>query len=43
MFRVGFEPTSPVFEREKIVHTFDLAATVIDPFNLAVVKLFALV
>jgi hypothetical protein len=28
--RVGFEPTIPVFEREKTVHTSDHAATMID-------------
>jgi hypothetical protein len=27
--RVGFEPTNPVFEREKTVHALDRAATVI--------------
>jgi hypothetical protein len=29
MPRVGFEPTFPVFERAKIVHALDRAATVI--------------
>jgi hypothetical protein len=29
MPRVGFEPTIPVFEREKTVHALDHAATVI--------------
>jgi hypothetical protein len=29
MPRVGFEPTSPVFEWAKMVHAFDRAATVI--------------
>jgi hypothetical protein len=29
MFRVGFEPTIPVFERANIVHALDCAATVI--------------
>jgi hypothetical protein len=29
MPRVRFEPTIPVFEREKTVHALDLAATVI--------------
>jgi hypothetical protein len=29
MPRVGFEPTIPAFERAKIVHALDLAATVI--------------
>jgi hypothetical protein len=29
MPRVGFEPTTPVFERAKIVHALDRAATVI--------------
>jgi hypothetical protein len=27
--RLGFEPTTPVFEREKTVHALELAATVI--------------
>jgi hypothetical protein len=30
MPRVGFEPTTPVFEQVKNVHTLDRAATVID-------------
>jgi hypothetical protein len=29
MSRMGFEPTSPVFERAKTVHSLDRAATVI--------------
>jgi hypothetical protein len=29
MFRVGFEPTIPVFERAKIFHVIDRKATVI--------------
>jgi hypothetical protein len=29
MSRVGFEPTTPVFERAKTVHAWDRAATVI--------------
>jgi hypothetical protein len=29
MPRVGFEPTTPVFERAKTVHVLDLAVTVI--------------
>jgi hypothetical protein len=29
MPRVGFEPTTPVFERAKTVHALDRAATVI--------------
>jgi uncharacterized membrane protein len=29
MPRVGFEPTTPAFERAKIVHALDRAATVI--------------
>jgi hypothetical protein len=29
MSRVGFEPTIPVFEREKTVHVSDRAATVV--------------
>jgi hypothetical protein len=31
---VGFEPTIPVFQRAKTVHTLDRAATVIDNINL---------
>jgi hypothetical protein len=31
---VGFEPTMPSFEREKIVHALDRAATVIDQQNI---------
>jgi hypothetical protein len=30
MSRVGFEPTTPVFERAKTVHASDSAATAID-------------
>jgi hypothetical protein len=30
MPRVGFEPTIPVFERVKIIHVLDRAATVIN-------------
>jgi hypothetical protein len=41
MLRVRFEPTTSVLERAKIFHTLDRAATVSDPFDLAVVKLFA--
>jgi hypothetical protein len=29
MFRVGFEPTTPVFERAKTVHALDRSAIVI--------------
>jgi hypothetical protein len=29
MFRMGFEPTIPVFDRVKTVHALDSAATVI--------------
>jgi hypothetical protein len=29
MIRVGFEPTTPVFERAKTVYALDRAATVI--------------
>jgi hypothetical protein len=29
MPRVGFEPSTPVFEREKTVHALDRTATVI--------------
>jgi hypothetical protein len=32
MSRVGFEPTIPVFEREKTVHALDGAVTVIGNF-----------
>jgi hypothetical protein len=35
MPQVGFEPTIPVFERTKTVHTSDRAATVIGgPYNI---------
>jgi hypothetical protein len=34
MPRVGFEPTIPVFEREKIFHALDRAATVIGKFKI---------
>jgi hypothetical protein len=34
MLRVEFEPTIPVFEREKTVHTLDRAATVIGVDNV---------
>jgi hypothetical protein len=30
MFRVGFEPTTPVFERANTVHALDCATIVID-------------
>jgi hypothetical protein len=33
MPQVGFEPTTPVFERAKIVHALDSAATVIGDFT----------
>jgi hypothetical protein len=33
MTRVGFEPTTPVFERTKMAHVLDSAANVIDPFS----------
>lgn len=29
MRRVGFEPKTPVLEQAKLVHAFDIAATVI--------------
>jgi hypothetical protein len=32
MRRVGFDPTIPVFQREKTVHALDRAATVIGLF-----------
>jgi hypothetical protein len=35
MPRVEFEPTTPVFERAKIVHALDGAATVIGKINYA--------
>jgi hypothetical protein len=34
MPRVGFEPTAPVLERAKIVHTLDGVASVIDSQTL---------
>jgi hypothetical protein len=34
MPRVGFEPTTPVFERAKIVHALDRAVTVISLFYI---------
>jgi hypothetical protein len=34
MLRVGFEPTTPVFEQVKTVHPLDRAATVIGPVKL---------
>jgi hypothetical protein len=33
MTRVGFEPTTPVFEREKAVHALGCVATVIDDWE----------
>jgi hypothetical protein len=38
MLRMGFEPTIPVFERAKTVHTLDRAATVISLAFLTVGK-----
>jgi hypothetical protein len=37
MPRVGFEPTIPVFERAKKVHTLDRADTVI----VTIIKIYA--
>jgi hypothetical protein len=34
MPREGFEPTIPVFERAKMVHALDCAATMIDTLSL---------
>jgi hypothetical protein len=34
MFRVGFKPTNPVFERAKTVHALDRAATEIGIRNV---------
>jgi hypothetical protein len=36
MPRVGFEPTTPVFERAKTIHALDRASTVIGLINLRV-------
>jgi hypothetical protein len=33
MPQVGFEPTTPVFERAKTVHALDRVATVIGPYT----------
>jgi hypothetical protein len=38
MLRVGFEPTIPVFEKAKTVHTLDRAATVIGYINILYTK-----
>jgi hypothetical protein len=38
MPRVGFEPTIPVFERVKTVHSLDRAATVIGPTSITTSK-----
>jgi hypothetical protein len=35
MPQVGLEPTTPVFERAKTVHTLDRGATVIGAYNLS--------
>jgi hypothetical protein len=34
MPQVGFEPTTPVFERAKTIHALDCAATVIGAFGI---------
>jgi hypothetical protein len=34
MYRVGFEPTTPVFEWAKTVHVSDCAATMIGVYSL---------
>jgi hypothetical protein len=39
MTRVGFEHTIPVFERAKIIHALDRAATVIGNFTVTFYKL----
>jgi hypothetical protein len=38
MPRVGFEPTIPVFEREKTVHALDRAVTVIGNNAVSIAK-----
>jgi hypothetical protein len=40
MHSVGFEPTTPVFERAKIFHSVDRAATVIglDLFTITILN-----
>jgi hypothetical protein len=40
MPRVGFEPTTPVFEQVKTVHALDRAATVIDTDSLSYRNIF---
>jgi hypothetical protein len=39
MFRVGFEPTIPVFERAKTFHALDCIATVIGRCTLTLAKI----
>jgi hypothetical protein len=39
MPRVEIEPTTPVFEREKMIHALDRAATVIDQVLSILLKL----
>jgi hypothetical protein len=34
--RVGFEPTTLVFERAKTIHALDLAATAIDSMRISI-------
>jgi hypothetical protein len=38
MFRVGFEPTIPVFERTKAVHALDRATSLIGTHYITDVK-----
>jgi hypothetical protein len=38
MPRVGFEPTTPVYERAQTVHALDRAATAIGVANAAFLK-----
>jgi hypothetical protein len=39
MPRVGFEPTVPVFEREKTVHALERAATINSLLGILVVQI----
>jgi hypothetical protein len=41
MSRVGFEPTTPLFERASTVHALNRAATVIGSFGLLLRKMFS--
>jgi hypothetical protein len=38
MHLVGFEPTTPVFERAKTVHALDRATTVSGSFSFSLVR-----